>query len=721
LRRPLLGAGLFLLLFPAALRAQNAAPEPAWLDAVARATAAEMPILAYLHPQDCVTSRGFNECQAFADVIAHPAMQRRLRGMIYVKRVASDDAGVAVYEPSGVTLVRWGLVPDAAALSKILTLVDGATPDIVAAHRASLSGDANLARRHRALAVLALGFEGRGRAILEEMRQSEDAEDRELSSLWLDALRVKGQEADRNEELLLRLSDSGSTARVRFDALLGLASLRVSQRKLDDAIALLNRAIDVAPTATFAEVARTERQRAVDRASPVVGLGDYNTIVVGRRTVQPRGLPHGTARVEFLLDGQVVARAMKPPFTTAINFGRSPRRRVLELRSFDSKSNEIQRAAVVVNDRSDAFSIQLTEPAADAVEGSVDVTALVKAPRGRSIGSVTFEWRGKTVVQLSAPPYRTRIEVSPGEVGVLRAALRLDDGSETEDVRLLNAGAATESSSVHLVELPVHVQGTVPTPAQVVIREDGKRRTVERIIPASEAPLRVALLLDTSLSMTSHMFDLQESAVRYVERNIGERDRAMLLAFGSMQTVLWPTGDRALIERSILNLQPEGGTALYTSMISALLTVQSTGSRRAIVVFTDGIDTLSTFTLPDVQAVAQRMAVPIYVILFKADEGSPPGRLDRTANSPLFKQYEARRALMRMSEESGGKTFHLESLARADAIWNEIAAELNRQSLVIFRTSRSSSSWRKLDISAPGRTLRAPKGVYVLTDEEQGW
>ncbi|MFZ2490454.1 MAG: VWA domain-containing protein, partial [Thermoanaerobaculia bacterium] len=462
----------------------------------------------------------------------------------------------------------------------------------------------------------------------------------------------------------------------------------------------------------------------VDRHSPFVGIGEHAGVVIGRRTLKPREVPKTATSGELNLNGRVVARGLRPPFITTIDFGRVPKRQVVQFTSLDPRGRVLTRATTVVNERRDAFDVRIVEPAETWTSGRVRVTATATVPGGRQIDEVAIEWRGSTAARLVTPPYTTEIEVAPQEEGLLRVVLRLDDGSEVEDARILNAGAMTMSSEVHLVEIPVHVEGPVPAAADIVLREDGKRRAVERVVTAKDAPLRIALLLDTSLSMTDHLLDLQESAARFVERNLVPSDRATLIAFGGSESVLWPTSDRQKIIRTILSLQPRGGTALYSAIVSAFFNLQSAGCRRAVVLFTDGADTGSTFSVAEVEEVARRMAVPLYVLAFtQSPSGFTPHRGVRGAasyESSTFQRSEGRRALQRIARDSGGKLFELQSLRDVDAIWNAIAKELRQQSLVVFRASESGGSWRALDVRSPRTVMRAPQGIYVSAAEPRG-
>ncbi len=335
-------------------------------------------------------------------------------------------------------------------------------------------------------------------------------------------------------------------------------------------------------------------------------------------------------------------------------------------------------------------------------------------PAGRKVRFATLEWNGRLVARLSAPPYRGTIRATAGELGVLRAAVRLDDGMEREDVRLFNAGEAVYESEVYLVEVPVYSSNRSLSAADVSLKEEGKSRPVDRVIAAADTPLVIALVLDVSKSMEAYVLDLEEAAIEFVE-SLDERDRAMVIAFDSVARVrLWPTSDRERIEHAIQSLPVRGATALNDGMIMSLIQLQSIGSRRAMVVMSDGFDNTSIFTQDDVEEIAKRTAVPIYALTLNPRHDRPPTRGHMPVRSSTVKTQERFAALGR---SSGGASYALRSLGKLGSYWQRIADDLREQSLLIYRPGLDGPVWRQLDVSLrTGGRVRAPAGVFVARD-----
>jgi VWFA-related protein len=660
------------------------------------------PILAaaitiiFHHPADCL-----RPCDDFLASARQPAMQRRL-ALLDVKfetipSPEKETPALALHDASGKKVMSWHDYPDWLMLADVLSLLEIAKPHILEARRAT---DPAVAERESILAVLSLGDRARGKALLEQMQSSsESKENRQLAAVWLERLNQT-----RTNDVLAKLAREGTTARVRVDAWMAIGDAHLARGKYGEAVESYDRAAGIAGDDVQLQNARVARQRAAMLAIPVLGL---TPVTAGRRAIQPRNVPKKTATVEYRLDGKLVTTAKRAPFIASINFGRIPARQVLDVAAKDRGGKVIERSRAVVNERSEAFGVNILEPAGPELAGKVEVSLDARIPLGRTVDEVLVEWNGKRLARMTAPPYRARIDVGERESGVLRAVLRLDDGSEAEDVLVANTGMLLEAEA-HVVEVPVYFDGATPPAGEVTAREAGKVRRIERVVAPDETPLLVGLLIDSSRSMSEHMLDVQEAAMRFVEAHLQPRDQAMVVSFSGVPHIVQrATSDRRLLARAILSLRPKGSTALHDAIVTALLQVQSTGSRKALVVFSDGLDVVSVFSDADVNELARRTGVPIYVLAFTPKEAAYEPRVAFAKND-----------LMGMSRRTGAKAFDVRTLEHLDQLWTEIGEDLKRQSLVIYRTDTVGAEWRPLELTVNGKPMRAPSGVYVMAEEQ---
>lgn len=109
-----------------------------------------------------------------------------------------------------------------------------------------------------------------------------------------------------------------------------------------------------------------------------------------------------------------------------------------------------------------------------------------------------------------------------------------------------------------------------------------------------QQPFTVALVLDMSYSSTFKIDEIQFAAMEFVKQ-LRENDRVMVVSFDEQVHILSePTSDRAVLERAIYSTKVASGTSLYDAMDLIINRKFSRiQGRKAIVLFTDGVDTTS--------------------------------------------------------------------------------------------------------------------------------
>lgn len=136
---------------------------------------------------------------------------------------------------------------------------------------------------------------------------------------------------------------------------------------------------------------------------------------------------------------------------------------------------------------------------------------------------------------------------------------------------------------------------------------------------AAEAPLNVALLLDTSRSTESVIDDIRKAAKNFL-KELRPQDRAMIVSFDYAVHKLSPlTSDRKVLERAIKDAQV--GEYFGTMLNDALLDVieqdlRPVNGRKAIVLLTDGEDAGSRASAEDVLSYATESEAMIYSIYY---------------------------------------------------------------------------------------------------------
>ena len=127
------------------------------------------------------------------------------------------------------------------------------------------------------------------------------------------------------------------------------------------------------------------------------------------------------------------------------------------------------------------------------------------------------------------------------------------------------------------------------TREEFTITEDGVKHDVAFFATVS-APFHVVLMLDTSASTQEKLRLIREAAKAFVEQ-LQPADRVKVISFDEVVRDLNEfTNDRWLLRAAINKTKSGEGTKLYDAVEMALNAVRPITGRKAIVLFTDGVD-----------------------------------------------------------------------------------------------------------------------------------
>jgi VWFA-related protein len=125
------------------------------------------------------------------------------------------------------------------------------------------------------------------------------------------------------------------------------------------------------------------------------------------------------------------------------------------------------------------------------------------------------------------------------------------------------------------------------------IWEDGVEQRVA-YFASTEKPFTVALMIDTSGSTRFKLEEIQDAAIAFVNQ-LRPDDRVMVVSFSDKIRILaQPTSDRNAMRYAIRQTEPGSGTRLYDAVDQVInQSLNRIEGRKAIVLFTDGVDTTS--------------------------------------------------------------------------------------------------------------------------------
>jgi hypothetical protein len=121
------------------------------------------------------------------------------------------------------------------------------------------------------------------------------------------------------------------------------------------------------------------------------------------------------------------------------------------------------------------------------------------------------------------------------------------------------------------------------------LEEDGVKQEIAFFATIS-APFHVVLLLDTSASTQEKLTSIKRAAVTFIEQ-LQTKDRVKVISFDDeIRDLNDFTSDRVLLKVAIEKTRPGQGTKLYDAVELAISSVRKIQGRKAIVLFSDGVD-----------------------------------------------------------------------------------------------------------------------------------
>ena len=291
------------------------------------------------------------------------------------------------------------------------------------------------------------------------------------------------------------------------------------------------------------------------------------------------------------------------------------------------------------------------------------------------------------------------------------------------------------------------------------IWEDGVEQDVA-FFQSVDKPFSVVLMLDTSPSTQFRLEDIQDAAITFVSQ-LRPDDRVMVVSFNDDIKVLSEfTTDRSKLQRAILKARTDDGTRLYDAVDMVMNQHFSRiQGRKAIVLFTDGVDTTSRNA--DYQSNvmdAQELDALIYPVqyntaqdmnvgnfpsggqidvwgqilggIFGGGRGgmirrAPRGRGTSRGDYQLADQY-----LQELANTTGGREYRADTLQNMSSAFANVAEELRRQYSIGYYPKRPLQAGQRRGIKVrakqPNLAVRArdsyvfnPSGTSVVNNDSQ--
>lgn len=371
-----------------------------------------------------------------------------------------------------------------------------------------------------------------------------------------------------------------------------------------------------------------------------------------------------------------------------------------------------------------------------------------------SLYSVTIAQSGRRITPAPTPAVAERPAQAPEldyseskpqkpRERYLRPALRTVEGGSggakvTEAAPETIEGDDVVRVETNLVTIPVSVfdRNGLYIPglkeSDFKIFEDGREQEIA-YFGTTDKPFTVIILIDTSPSTAYKIEEIQEAARAFVDQ-LKPQDSVMVIEFDAGIHVLTEaTNDRGKIYKAIRKADFGNGTSLYDAVDYSLRKkLSKVAGRKAIVLFTDGVDTTSMkanfdHTI-DLAEESDSLIFPIYYNTFFDNRLPPgsvnfpmPGRHGGMINTRGTKPSDyalGRRYLEELSSVTGGRVFRPEATPGGlTAAFEGIAEELRRQYNIGYvpdvEGKRGQRKQIKVRVNRPNLVLRA-RDSYIV-------
>jgi VWFA-related protein len=410
------------------------------------------------------------------------------------------------------------------------------------------------------------------------------------------------------------------------------------------------------------------------------------------------------ARVTLVLDGEKIAENLHSPYKVTVDFGTVPIEHKIGVTVWSGDKKVQWHETVNRGHQPLTVKVEPVELANRVFE------AKTTAPDDDPIVAVSLWESGREVSTATEAPYRFTVPQSSVEAGFVQVTAKSKSGEEVADFWSTNGDVHVESLEVRTVPIFVSViDGNGQTRDDVSkdlfkVIDDNTEGKILEFGKAFDQPISIALLLDSSASMTYELQNVAKAAQNFVERTLKPGDRCAVYAVRDVpRRAQELTTDKPAVMKAMGGLQPGGQTALYDAIAAAMRDLKNEKNRRAIVALTDGGDTSSNASFAELDRMATEAGIPIYFIAYDTGDPTEQRELDR---------------LNYLAGQTGG--FVVTANAEQHNLQAKYAAierDLRAQFAIRYQITdqKRPNAWRKVRVvlNSPKLTARTIRGYFA--------
>jgi len=346
---------------------------------------------------------------------------------------------------------------------------------------------------------------------------------------------------------------------------------------------------------------------------------------------------------------------------------------------------------------------------------------------------------------------KTTTESKPGKIEKAKPA---DTNDEVRQSTISPNGETVEGDVIRfdtaLVTVPVTVLDRNGRYVPQLRREDfrlyenGEEQKIA-YFATTDSPFSVVLLIDTSGSTQFRLDDIQDAAINFVGK-LKPSDSVMVMSFDDrIKVECKATTDRNVITKAIRRTRTGGGTRLYDAVEDILKKqLKTISGRKAVVLFTDGVDTTSYRASYDTtMRLAEESDAPIYSVDYDTSglgtggvhaPGLPSGRggifgipiplpgiPGTTTGGTNPGDYRRAMAYLKaLSNTTGGRFYSGDSLFGIAQAFTWIAEELGRQYSLGYYPAKAGKDGERRQIKVKtneGDLVVKARDSYIYSDK----
>ncbi len=238
------------------------------------------------------------------------------------------------------------------------------------------------------------------------------------------------------------------------------------------------------------------------------------------------------------------------------------------------------------------------------------------------------------------------------------------------------------------------------------VYENGQARPIRVFERSTSMPLRLAILVDASLSTFAELDAEKKAISQFVRGALRPQDTAALYEFsGGVRMLADFSNSARTIEIGLSTIKVKAGTSLYDGILEASARLREQEGRRVLVIISDGNDTTSKADFHAALQALQEAEASVFALVVRPI----PGESGRSVRGE--------HALMSLADLTGGRVYFPSRAQEMDRVFAELDEFLRTQYLIGYEPGPAPlrAEYREIAVRVKETdyTVRHRKGYFV--------